>query len=246
MRDWIAAEDVHVGVLLQMGNFWTTYFSQYAWGAKGRYGEGGYILTPGQEEPRTHEIGHTISLGAENFVRFQSEYYSYDKVFDRVHELGGVSGYAHSAMSFHGYRGMTLDVLAGKIDFLEVMQFCVPAGPLALDHYYRFLDLGYKVTALAGSDFPWCGRGGRAGEEQVGPQIGDARFYTQVGSPFSFERWLDGVKAGHTFVSTGPMLDFQVAGRLPGSSWEVKAGAKLRMTATAYGQPTQIRSSGCR
>lgn len=35
--DWIAAEDVHVGVLLQMGDFWTTYFSQYGWGRDGRY-----------------------------------------------------------------------------------------------------------------------------------------------------------------------------------------------------------------
>ncbi|MBI4622029.1 MAG: CehA/McbA family metallohydrolase [Verrucomicrobia bacterium] len=238
--DWIAAEDVHVGVLLQMGDFWTTYFSQYAWGEKGRYGAGGYILTPGQEEPRTHELGHTISVGAERFVRFQDDYYSYDRVFDRVHELGGVSGYAHSAMSFHGYRGMSLDVLAGKIDFLEVMQFCVPQGPLALDHYYRFLDLGYKLTALGGSDFPWCGRGQRPGEEQVGPQIGDARFYTYAGQPFSFARWLEGVKAGNTFVTTGPMLDFQVNGRLPGSSLDVKAGTKLRISATAYGHQPQI------
>ena len=29
----------------------------------------------------------------------------------------------------------------------------------ALENYYRFLDLGYKLTALGGSDFPWCGRG---------------------------------------------------------------------------------------
>ncbi|MSU72058.1 MAG: hypothetical protein EXS43_06910 [Opitutus sp.] len=238
--DWIAAEDVHVGVLLQMGDFWTTFFSQYAWGEKGRYGAGGYILTSGQEEPRTHELGHTISLGADRFVRFQNEYYSYDRVFDRVHELGGVSGYAHSAKSFHGYRGMTLDVLAGKIDFLEVMQFCVPQGPLALEHYYRFLDLGYKLTALGGSDFPWCGRGLRPGEEQVGAQIGDARFYTYVGRPFSFDRWLAGIKAGNTFVTTGPMLEFQVNDRLPGSSLDVKAGSKVRISATAYGHPSQI------
>jgi hypothetical protein len=238
--DWIAAEDVHVGVLLQMGDFWTSYFSQYAWGEKGRYGAGGYILTTGQEDPRTHELGHTISLGTDRFVRFQDEYYSYDRVFDRIHELGGVSGYAHAATSFHGYRGMTLDVLAGKIDFLEVMQFCVPQGPLALEHYYRFLDLGYKLTALGGSDFPWCGRGLRPGEEQIGAQIGDARFYTHVGRPFSFDRWLAGIKAGNTFVTTGPMLQFQVNDRLPGASLDVKAGSKVRISATAHGHPAQI------
>src|SRR5262249_40787915 len=86
---WIAAEDIHVGNLLQMGDFWTTFFSQYAFGPKGRFQRSGRILSPGQEEPRTPEFGHTISLGASQFVRMQNDYYSYDRLFDRVHELGG-------------------------------------------------------------------------------------------------------------------------------------------------------------
>jgi hypothetical protein len=238
--DWIAAEDIHVGVLLQMGDFWTTYFSQYAWGQRGVYGKGRHLLTSGQEEPRTHDLGHTISLGADQFVRFPNDYFSYDKYFDRVHALNGVSGYAHQGVSFHGYRGMALDALGGKIDFLEVMQFCVQEGPLALENYYRFLDLGCKLTALGGSDFPWCGRGLRAGEEQVGPQIGDARFYTYIGGELSFERWLTGVKGGHTFVTTGPMLDFTVNGQRPGSSIDVQPGATLRIVATGHGHRSQV------
>ncbi|MEX2043767.1 MAG: CehA/McbA family metallohydrolase [Opitutus sp.] len=240
IRDWIAAEDIHVGVLLQMGDFRATYFSQYAFGSRGRYGDGHHVLSSGQEEPRTDVIGHTISFGAEQFVRFRDDYYSYDRVFDRVHQLGGVSGYAHQAMSFHGYRGMTLDVLTGKIDFLELAQFCVPEGPLALEHYYRLLDLGFKVTALAGSDFPWCGRGRRPGEERVGPQIGDARFYTYTGRPFSFERWLAAVKAGHTFVTTGPMLELEVDGQKPGSSLDVKPGTRLRIVVKAHGHAGDV------
>ncbi len=238
--DWLDAEDLHVGVLLQMGDFWTTYFSQYAFGRAGRYLADRRLLLSGQEEPRTNELGHTISFGAEQFVRFPGEYFSYDRVFDRIHQLGGVSGYAHEAMSFQGHRGMTLDVLTGKIDFLELAQFCVSEGPLALAHYYRFLDLGHRVTALAGSDFPWCGRGRRAGEDQVGPRIGDARFYTLAGNPFSFERWFAAVKAGHTFVTTGPMLECEVNGRPPGSALDVARGARLRVTARAHGHPQQV------
>jgi hypothetical protein len=238
--DWIAAEDVHVGVLLQMGDFWTTYFSQYAWGKAGRYGPGQYVLLSGQEEPRTNELGHTISFGAEQFVRYREDYFSYDKLFDRIHQLGGVSGYAHQGMSFHGYRGMTLDVLAGKIDFLELAQFCVPEGPLAVEHYYHFLDLGYRLTALAGSDFPWCGLGRRPGEEQVGAQIGNARFYTYVGEPFSYDRWFSAVKAGHTFVSTGPVVELEVNGQRPGTTLDVKAGTKLRISARALGHATDV------
>ena len=239
--DWIAAEDVHVGVLVQMGDFWTTYFTQYAFGKRGLYARGNHLLTSGQEEPRTHELGHTISFGAEQFVRFQSEYYSYDKVFDRVHQLGGVSGYAHQvAMMFQGYRGMALDALAGKIDFLELMQLCAQKGPLVTEHYYRFLDLGCKVTALGGSDFPWCGRGMRVGEEQVGPRIGEARFYTYVGGELNFDRWLAGIKAGRTFATTGPIVELTVNGHLPGSTLDVKPGTKLRIVAKAQGHATQV------
>jgi hypothetical protein len=63
---------------------------------------------------------------------------------------------------------MTLDVLAGKIDFLELAQFCVPEGPLAVDHYYHFLDLGYRLTALAGSDFPGAAVDGEQGRRWWG------------------------------------------------------------------------------
>ena len=238
---WLAAEDVHVGNLLQMGDFWATYFPQYAFGPEGRHWEIGRVISPGQEEPRTPEVGHTISLGASQFVRFRSDYYSFDRVFDRVHELGGVTGFAHQGLSFHGYRGMVLNTLRGKNDFLEVAQFCVPEGPLALDHYYMFLDLGIRLAALAGSDFPWCGRGPEYG--LPGPplaQIGNARFYTYIGGPLSFESWFAALKAGRTFVTTGPMVFLTVDGRMPGDTLDVARGTRVRIRAEALGHPTQV------
>lgn len=236
---WIAAEDIHVGNLLQMGDFWHFVFSQYGWGETGRYREGRTILSSGQEEPRTPEFGHTISLGADDFVRFRDDYYSYGRVFDRVHELGGVSGFAHQGMSFHGYRGMTVTVLSGKLDFLELAQFCVPDGPIHTEHYYRFLDLGFRLTALGGSDFPWCGRGER-GDPTRFSQIGDARFYTYVGEDLTFDNWLSAVKAGHTFATTGPIVELEVNGSLPGSQVDVGAGKTVRVVASAYGDGARI------
>ncbi|MCB9383740.1 MAG: CehA/McbA family metallohydrolase [Bryobacterales bacterium] len=236
---WTAAEDIHVGNLLQMGDFWNYVYGQYAFGEAGRYREGSYLLSPGQEEPRTPEIGHTISLGANDFVRFQKDYYSYDQLFDRVHELGGLSGFAHQGMSFHGYRGMTMNVLRGKVDFLELVQFCVANGPIHTEHYYRFLDLGFPLTALAGSDFPWCGRGSREGERSS--RIGDARFYTYLGGDeFSFESWFSALEAGRTFATTGPVVELTVNGMRPGSTVNVGKGDAVRITAKAYGDGEQI------
>jgi hypothetical protein len=238
---WIAAEDIHVGNILEMGDVRATYFPQYAFGESGRYEESGRILSPGQEEPRTPEIGHTISLGASQFVRFQDDYYSYDRLFDRVRELGGVTGFAHQAISFHGYRGMMLNALRGKTDFLELAQFCEPEGPLAVRHYYLFLDLGLRLTALAGSDFPWCGRGPDFGfPEPQAAQIGNARFYAYVEGAFSYERWFAALKAGRTLVSTGPIVLLRVNDHLPGDVVDVAPGTKLRITAEAYGHDSQV------
>ena len=58
--------------------------------------------------------------------------------------------------------------------------------------------------------------------------------------PFSFERWLDALKAGHTFVTTGPALLLTVNGHLPGDTVDVAPGTKLDITAEAYGQPEQV------
>lgn len=238
---WIAAEDVHVGTLLRMGDFWTTYFEQYGWGAGGRYREDDHILAPGQEDPRTHEIGHTLSVGADGPVRYRSKYYLYDLLADRIHELNGLFGYAHQGMSFHGYRGMTLDVLRNKVDFLELIQFCVEEGPLAVDHYYHFLDLGYRLTATAGSDFPWCGKSRYLQEDPYwDAQIGNARFYTYVGNSFSFENWKSGLEAGHTFVTSGPMLELTVNGHIPGDSIDLKKGETLEITARAIGNAEEV------
>ncbi len=244
LADWLAAEDVHVGVLLQMGDYAATYYSQYGWGADGRYAAGGRLLLSGQEDPRTSVIGHTLSIGARGFVRFADDYFSFDRVFDEVHALGGLTGYAHQGMSFHGYRGMALDVPDGKIDFLELMQFCVPEGPLAAEHYYRFLDLGFRLTALAGSDFPWCGRGGRPGEEEIGPQIGSARFYAQVGQPFTYEKWFAAVAAGRTFVTTGPMVELEVNRAGPGETVDLQPGQRVTVVARAFGDPAQMPLTG--
>ncbi len=237
---WVSAEDIHVGALLQMGDFWSdSYFTQYAWGQDGVYQVEDHLLTSGQEEPRTHALGHTISMGADEFVRFQNEYYHYDQVFDRVRERGGVAGYAHQATSFYfrGHRGMTLDVLRNKVDFVEVLQFCggFTTEVMRTQSYYQFLDLGFRLTATAGSDFPWCGvQGGWPA------QIGNARFYSKVEGPFTFEGWRESLKGGHTFVSSGPVIELSVNDKLPGDTLDVPRGSRLKVTARAHGHPEQV------
>ena len=164
------------------------------------------------------------------------------KFFDKVHKLNGVMGYAHQGMSFNGFRGMTLDVLAGKVDFLELLQFCVEGGPLITQNYYHFLDLGYKLTATAGSDFPWCGNGPAFGTEAPSwnSRIGDVRFYTHLEGEFRYDSWKENLKAGHTFASSGPMLQFTVNGQLPGDELKLTDESIVSINAQAFGHKNQV------
>jgi len=239
---WIEAEGLNVGVMLQMGDIWTTYFSQYAFGEEGVYKENESLLTSGQEEPRTHEIGHTIAMVADEFYRERDYYYLYDKYFDEIHKLNGIMGYAHQGIIFNGSRGMTMDVLDDKVDFLELIQFCVQGGPLLTQNYYHFLDLGYKLTATAGSDFPWCGNGKRFGVE--GPpwnaRIGNVRFYTHINGDFNYDSWKENLKDGHTFATSGPMLIFDVNDKLPGEELNLEKKGKVTISAKALGNHQQI------
>ncbi len=244
LMTWLQAEDIHVGVLLRMGDFWETYYPQYAWGDKGVYRDGNYLLTSGQEDPRTPELGHALGIGASDRVRYRNEYYYYDKVFDKLHELGGLTGYAHQGKTFHGYRGLTLDGLRGKVDMLELLQFCASADPLQTEHYYHLLDLGYRVTAVAGSDFPWCGHDHDKGPPERSARIGNVRFYTYTGGPLNYEGWKKGLAAGRTFVTSGPILDFKVNDHLPGDTVAVRKGKMLTVTAHAYGHASRVPLGG--
>ena len=250
LMTWLQAEDVHVGALLRMGDFWETYYPQYAYGEKGVYQQDDYLLTTGQEDPRTPELGHAFGIGAGNRVRRRDRYYYFDEVFDEIHRLGGITGYAHQAETFHGYRGLILDGLRGKVDALELLQYCVDEQPLHTEHYYHLLDLGIPLTATAGSDFPWCGQDHDHGPPEQSSRIGNARFYVYLGKPasprpISLSTWKTAIEQGHTFVSSGPIVDLQVTNEkagsaIPGDRLDIKQGSNLTITVHAYGHAGQV------
>ena len=177
------------------------------------------FLTSGQEEPRTPELGHSLALGASEFVRQRKRYYQYDDAFDRVRSLGGLAGYAHQGVLHNSARGLTLDGLRGKVDLLEILQFCSPKAPLHVDAYYRLLDLGFPLTAIAGSDFPYCGR-----RPNWNPRIGDVRFYTYLGDDgeLDFDAWREGPpRRDGPSSAAGRSSIFRVGDAMPGDSLEV-------------------------
>ena len=218
----VAAEDVHVANLLQMGNMAGTHFGQPAWGAAGRFERDGHALVSGQEDPRTVHRGHTIHHNLRRPLHVAPEsHFLYHRVFEESRRQGGVSGYAHQAELFNGRRGIALDVPFGIVDFIEILQ----QGRLPTDLWYGFLNLGYKLLPAAGSDFPYM------------DLPGVVRSYAKIDGPFSVDAWFDAFRAGRLFVTNGPLLEVTANGRPLGDELHVEPGGTVEVVAEASLNP---------
>ncbi|MBI2433992.1 MAG: CehA/McbA family metallohydrolase, partial [Candidatus Hydrogenedentes bacterium] len=224
---WIQAEDVHLANVVKMGDIYRTWFDQRGFGEDFRVVDKDYILSPGQECPRTHDqLGHTLQMNIKNMIRDTGQYYLYDTVFDQVEAQGGLSGYAHvNSVLFHVHRDMSMNIPKGKVDFIELLQFTI----LGTDLYYDFLNLGFKVTASSGSDVPWGG------------SVGEVRAYAYTGRHrFTADRWFEAVREGHTFVTNGIMLDLRVNRARPGDEVVVDDERPVHVRARAFGDTRRL------
>lgn len=100
-------------------------------------------------------------------------------------------------------------------------------GPLTIDResdwieygwqfYYALLNCGLKIAPTAGS---------ASGAHPV--PLGYSRVYVHLPGEFNYDAWLAGLKAGRSFVSTGPMLLATVNGRDPGVIADDKGATEI-------------------
>lgn len=224
---WVQAEDVHMANIVKMGDIYRTWFEQRGWGPEYRVIDGDYVLSPGQECPRTHqELGHTIHMNTKSMVRDNDKYLLYDWMFKTVKEQDGISGFCHVLFNmFEVHRGMALFIPSKMVDYIEIMQF----KQMNTDLYYEFLDLGFKLTAGAGSDVPWGGT------------VGEVRMYGYLGeTSFSPDAWFESVRRGRVFVTNGPMIDLRVNSAFPGDELTVNGSESLQVKARVWGHPDRF------
>ena len=136
-------------------------------------------------------------------------------VADLTHAQGGLFGWVHPFDSapdpFDTTAGLSselpVDVALGKVDYIEVMGFSNHLYTSAV--WYRLLNCGFRIPAGAGTDaFP--------NFAMLHGPIGLERVYVHAGPVLTHERFLAALKAGRTFVTNGPLLDFSVNGAEPG------------------------------
>ncbi len=224
----LQAEDINVGNLLQMGK--VTNFDiakQYAHGPGGLYQEGNYILAAGQENPRTHFLGHTITLGASSAHFNREKYLIYRLLWEETAKQGAINGYAHliapDGFLIAPQDGMAVVLPHNLMHFVEVLQF----NRNGYETWYDLLALGFRLTGTAGSDYP-CGGQSLPGHE---------RFYTKVDGPLTYPKWIESVRQGRTFVTSGPLVEFRVNGQDIGSEIMLDDASTVELTGSVVFDP---------
>lgn len=226
---FLSAEDIHLSNLLQADNLEAQYYLQYAFGSKGRFQTGNHALASGLEAPRTGHRGHILALNPLQQHRDPARYLLYNETLDKYHHDGALTGYAHvGADEFHAAWGLAMDAPLGRVDFVEVLQ----NGRLGTDIWYGLLNLGFQIAPVAGSDFPYY------------DQPGAVRSYVKLDGDFTIQKWFDGLKAGRTFVTNGPMLEFTANGMAPGTKLIVAKGSAITVNATAWFNPSLGKLAG--
>ena len=214
------AADIHVSNILEMGNEMRTWYAQRGFGPEFRVREGNHWLVPGQEDPRSM-LGHAIGLNLRSKVRDLNRYYLNDWVAEEIHKQGGLYGHTHVGEKALGVeREMALFTPMDIVDFNSILQI-----RLGTELFYDFLNLGFKMTASAGTDTPYGG------------VVGNVRLYAYCGTnqPFTPDLWFDAMKRGRTFVTSGSMLDFTIEGARPGDEISVTNNRPLAVKIRAEG-----------
>jgi hypothetical protein len=99
------------------------------------------------------------------------------------------------------------DIDAGLIDALELQCFDETLQSPPISEWYRYLDAGYRLPLVGGTD-----------KMSAGVPLGQVRTWARLDedADLDFTSWAGAVRAGRTFVTSGPLLQLQVEGHEPG------------------------------
>jgi len=223
------SEDLNVVNLLQ--SQWGSLFTntEEFTGAPAISHDGRTIVWANQEN-RQHFLGHMILLGLKQPI------YPWCSDGPSEADLGGTMETTLSAWAdachaqggtvilphFPNPNGEPATLIATRrIDAVEMIM----NAPYNHGQYYRYLNTGYRLPLVGGTD-------------KMSSQVAVGQYRTYVYIPpeedFSYNAWCHGLKAGRTFLSGGPLLEFSVEGARIGDIVSLPVGGgSVEVTATA-------------
>ena len=186
-----------------------------------------YILQYGEEFRGS--LGHIGMLGIRRFVLpltagSQDTPYAQPTLeapyLAGARQQGGLAGFPHpylGSVETPAGVGATLipvEAALGLGDYFDVASLY--SDERRSTHvYYRLLNAGFHLPATGGTD--------NFSDVYRDPPPGADRTYVHVRGRLTLESWLDGIRRGRTFASTGPIVFLDVAGHEPGDQIDLPA-----------------------
>jgi dipeptidyl aminopeptidase/acylaminoacyl peptidase len=188
------------------------------------------ILVVGQEY-RPPFYGHVFLFGLRDHLispyttgyegtAIESLYPSNTDMLRKAKSQGATVGYVHPFRgegdplegTLGGGKGYMVDAALGTTDAVEWSD----AGRSGFFPWYATLNNGLRVTATGGED--------SISDLQRSKLVGSYRTYVYTGARgLDMHAWFEGLRNGHAFVSSGPLVELTVDGRIPGETVELAA-----------------------
>ncbi len=223
--DWLLAEDLNAANMIvanSEGAF--VHDKEFFKGAIDPVSKPRFLLYWGQEYRNSDPLGHMAFLNIKkqvppSFTSVVGSSSPYDYPLNTMAALearkqGGLVVYVHPLTSplndvldsNLGAKEAPLTAALGAMDAIDILPF----GPAAYELWYRLLNAGFRIAPGGGTDVFTNWRG-------INRIPGGARQYVEVGSQFTWDRWIERYRAGRAFVTNGPLLTFTANGQPPGS-----------------------------
>lgn len=222
------AEGVNVVNLLasQWGELMTNvgdFDGKTTWGSKEAGGSGEWLVRVGTEN-RQHIMGHISLLGYEGpmiapmTTGGPDESAIGDPIEILLTEWGRQCKKQNGVVVLPHFPNPRLEnaasIIEGAVDAVEMTSGVGGISPYSLSDWYRYLNCGYLVPAVGGTD-----------KMSATVPVGANRTYARVGSDrrFTYDLWKEAVRSAETFVTCGPLMEFNVDGNRMGSRVKMAA-----------------------
>jgi hypothetical protein len=226
-----SAEGVNIVNLLasQWGELMTNvgdFDGKTTYGSKEAGGTGEYLVRVGTEN-RQHVMGHISLLGYEGSIIAPMTTGGADEsaIGDPIETL--LTEWATQCKKQNGVVVLphfpnprlenAASIVNGGIDGVEMTSWGnLYAGidPYSLTDWYRYLNCGYFVACVGGTD-----------KMSAGTAVGAVRTYAKIEDTkeFNYDNWKEAIRRGQTFVTYGPLVEFTVDGKPSGSQIAMSA-----------------------
>lgn len=119
-----------------------------------------------------------------------------------------------------GFKDWTIDTIGSHMNLQQDEKGLTEWGWIdyGFQTYYTLVNCGFRMRVTAGT---------ASGVHPV--QLGFGRVYVRLPDGFSYEKWIQGLNAGNSFVTTGPMMDLRFNNKDAGQHFQFTRSQTARV-----------------